>query len=152
VPRCAGATCVPAGGSCASSANCCNGLPCVPNPTPGGPPYICYQGGTCVPRCGSCTINADCCAGETCIAPTGSTMGTCGPCGPPPPPPPDGGSSSGGSSSGGSSSGGSSSGGSSSSSGGTPDSGSCALYGQQCTTSADCCNGIPCTAGRCVSP
>jgi hypothetical protein len=33
-----------------------------------------------------------------------------------------------------------------------PDSGSCALYGQQCTVNADCCNGIPCTAGRCISP
>jgi hypothetical protein len=62
---------------------------------------------------------------------TGSSMGKCGPCGT------------------GSSSGGSSG----SSSGSTPDAGpSCALYGQQCTTSADCCNGIPCTMGRCLEP
>jgi hypothetical protein len=28
----------------------------------------------------------------------------------------------------------------------------CALYGQVCTTAADCCNGIPCTGGRCIVP
>jgi hypothetical protein len=40
------ASCVMPGGFCASSANCCNDLPCVPNPVDGGtPPYICYQGG-----------------------------------------------------------------------------------------------------------
>jgi hypothetical protein len=29
---------------------------------------------------------------------------------------------------------------------------SCALYGQLCTVSADCCNGVPCTNGRCQYP
>ena len=28
----------------------------------------------------------------------------------------------------------------------------CGLYGQLCTTSSDCCNGVPCTTGRCESP
>src|SRR5262249_16812296 len=38
VPRCGPVTCVPAGGACASSASCCNGLPCIPNPN-GNPPF-----------------------------------------------------------------------------------------------------------------
>jgi hypothetical protein len=137
VPRCSGVTCVPAGGSCASSANCCNGLPCVPNPN-GTPPYICFQD-SCVPACGPCAINADCCVGETCEVPPGSTKGTCGPC----MPPPDGGIDA------------------------APDApidapvdapidapidappdgpAPCALYGQQCTSSSQCCNGVPCNA------
>jgi hypothetical protein len=69
--------------------------------------------------------------------------------------PPDSGSSSGGtdsgSSSGGTDSGSSSGGTDSGSSSGGPDA-SCALYGQICTTSADCCNGVPCTNGRCEYP
>jgi hypothetical protein len=36
---------------------------------------------------------------------------------------------------------------SSSSSGGT-----CALYGQTSNGPADCCSGVPCTAGRCRYP
>jgi hypothetical protein len=27
----------------------------------------------------------------------------------------------------------------------------CAQYGQQCTDSAQCCNGVPCTNGFCVT-
>jgi hypothetical protein len=171
VPRCTGLSCVQPGGSCVTAADCCTpdgGLapPCVP--VDGGG-FQCFQGGACVKNCGACTTNADCCAGETCQISQGSTMGICGPCQPPPPPPPEGGvpeggsssggSSSGGSSSGGSSSGGSSSGGSSSSSSssGGSSSGSssggptCALYGQVCDSSTPCCNGIPCTGGRCLS-
>jgi hypothetical protein len=108
-----------------------------------------------VPQCGGCTINADCCAGETCIVGQGMTRGTCGPCNPPSDAgtpdsgapgdsgtPPDGGAPPD----------------SGSTDGGAPgpdasDAGStCALYGQQCTVNADCCNGVPCTAGRCTSP
>ncbi len=120
VPRCAVAQCVNAGNSCASSADCCNNMPCVPNPNPGdgGSPFVCVA--ACVPSCGACTINADCCPGESCVVAQGSTMGICGPCSdagiPPPPadaaPPPN-----------------------------------CALYGQDCTTSANCCNGVPCSYG-----
>jgi hypothetical protein len=51
-------------------------------------------------------------------------------------PPPDGGASSSGATT--SSSGTTSSGGS--------DAGACGLYGQQCSTNADCCNEVPCTS------
>jgi hypothetical protein len=36
--------------------------------------------------------------------------------------------------------------------GNLPDGGTCALYGQICTVAGDCCNGVPCTAGRCRFP
>jgi hypothetical protein len=35
---------------------------------------------------------------------------------------------------------------------GSPPPSSCALYGQICTTAANCCNGVPCTFGRCQFP
>jgi hypothetical protein len=161
VPRCTGATCVAAGQACSTSADCCGGLPCVPNPGDAGPQFICYPGGSCVPNCGKCTINADCCVGQTCDMAQGTTSGVCGPCNPPPPPP-DGGTPA--------DSGPPPDGGSTTSDGGTPpdgampppdagaqgDSGAdaapCALYGQQCTVNSDCCNGIPCTSQRCISP
>jgi hypothetical protein len=28
----------------------------------------------------------------------------------------------------------------------------CALYGQTCSDNGDCCDGVPCTAGRCRYP
>jgi hypothetical protein len=143
VPRCASPQCVNPGGSCASSADCCNGMPCVPNPVDGGtPPYVCYQA-ACVPSCGACTNNADCCPGETCDMAPGSQTGTCGPCGGPVG---DGGTGSDGGTTG--SDGGTLGG--DSGTGGTD--GGCALYGQICTTSSDCCNGVPCTNGRCEAP
>jgi hypothetical protein len=125
---------VSSGGACASSADCCNGAPCVPNPG-GSPPYVC-SGSSCVQACGSCTNNADCCPGTACDLPPGSTHGTCGPCG------------------------GGYDGGTSPGDGGTPttdggggyvDAG-CGLYGQVCSTASDCCYGLPCTNGRCESP
>ena len=149
IPRCTNVACLAAGQACATSADCCNNVPCVPNPNPGdgGSPLYCYPGGGgCVPACGACTVNADCCAGESCIIAQGAIAGICGPCNPGSDGGP-GGSSSGGPSGGSSSGAGSSSGGSSGSSSG----GTCALYGQLCTTSADCCNAVPCTAGRCES-
>jgi len=136
VPRCASPQCVNPGSSCASSADCCNGAPCVPNPG-GNPPYVCYQS-ACVPSCGSCTNNADCCPGESCVMAAGSTQGTCGPCGGPTG---DGGTTTGDGGTTGLDGGGTSGG----------DAG-CALYGQICTTSAECCNGVPCTNGRCQAP
>jgi hypothetical protein len=121
IPRCAGAQCADAGGACASSADCCNGSPCVPNPG-GSPPYVCYAL-QCVQSCGACSTSADCCPGSSC------TGGVCGPCG------------------------------GTSGDGGVglpgdggappPPDGGCAAYGQVCSTSGDCCNGVPCTAGRC---
>jgi hypothetical protein len=132
VPRCSDAKCQNPGGACASSADCCNGSPCVPNPG-GSPPFVCY-GFQCVPSCGTCSNNADCCPGSSC------TNGVCGPCG------------------------GSGDAGAPGDGGGViipdaglpsdgaappPPDGGCAAYGQVCTVSSDCCNGVPCTAGRC---
>lgn len=78
VPRCASG-CDPdaglgtGGSACSTSADCCNGDPCVPNPH-GTPPYICANT-TCVPSCSTCSTSADCCPGLSCI------NGTCDPCG-----------------------------------------------------------------------
>jgi hypothetical protein len=125
VPRCSyakGSACVAAGGGCASSADCCNLFPCVPNPS-GAPPFVC--GATaCIPNAGACSTDADCCDGSHC------TSGSCvGPTG---------------------SSGGSDGGGSASGDGGSTGT-NCAFYGQVCTVDGDCCNGVPCSGGHCVS-
>jgi hypothetical protein len=129
VPRCTGAQCVGAGSSCASSADCCNGAPCVPNPS-GNPPFVC-SGSSCVAACSSCSDNADCCPGLACEISAGSTSGVCGPCG-----------------------GGSAgdAGTSAGDGGATGVDAGCALYGQICTTSAQCCDGVVCTGGRCEAP
>jgi hypothetical protein len=149
VPRCAAAQCVAAGGACASSANCCNGAPCVPNPLAGGtPPYVCL-GSQCVAACGQCTNTGDCCPGSSCVVPSGSMHGVCGPCG-------GGGGDAGAQSDGGGWAGGDGgaqgdAAGGGGSGGGGPASG-CSLYGQVCQTAANCCSGVPCTGGRCQQP
>jgi hypothetical protein len=136
VPRCngLGTTCRQGGETCSSMMDCCNQMPCVSDAKGGlhcwGSPGI--DGGVpskCVPSGGSCSVNADCCVGTTCIQPVGSTQGVCGI--PVPPPslrndagPPV-----------------------------TPIDASapgCAEYGQVCTTTADCCNGVACNGGRCL--
>jgi hypothetical protein len=136
VPRCSGlgGTCRNPGETCSSAADCCNRVPCVADAsgvlgcvTPGD------AGPTCAPQGGACTINGDCCVGTMCNRPLGSISGTCGPYTPPPSdagiPADDAGGSSG------------------SYDGGT----TCALYGQSCRFSSDCCGGVPCTgpAGIC---
>jgi hypothetical protein len=134
VPRCngLGTTCIPGGGICSSTMDCCDMMPCVPDGTgllrcylpPGGT----IDGGVpqaCVPTGGRCSINADCCGGLTCIEPIGSTQGVCGIPQPPPGNKVDAGTSD------------------------TPGPG-CIQFGQLCTTSADCCNGLPCWNGRCM--
>jgi hypothetical protein len=74
VPRCYGlGMCVPTGGTCASSADCCNGVPCVPD----GTGHLHCGTMSCVPTSGTCTTTADCCAGGLCSIPPGSTSGTC---------------------------------------------------------------------------
>jgi hypothetical protein len=104
----------------------------------------------CVAKGGSCTISADCCSPEPCIVPTGQTKGICGGVlqtdggvTPPPPPPPDAGNPPPDS-------------GTSTDSGTPPPppdaGGTCVLYGQLCTSSAQCCSGVPCTGGRCRYP
>ncbi len=81
VPRCfgLGTMCVMPGGACASAADCCNGVPCVPDPTGH---LVC--GTMCVQQNGVCTTTADCCTGLTCVVPPGSTSGTCTNLTPPP--------------------------------------------------------------------
>jgi hypothetical protein len=83
VPRCygLGTMCRMTGDTCASSADCCNGLPCVPDQN-----GVLHCGAMCRQSGQSCTANADCCTGLICNIPPGSTQGTCGT-----PPMPDGG-------------------------------------------------------------
>jgi hypothetical protein len=76
VPRCyTVSACANPGQACSSSADCCNGVPCVPNPSG---TYVC--GTACVPTGGKCSSTADCCAGQgnVCVIPPGQTVGTCG--------------------------------------------------------------------------
>jgi hypothetical protein len=125
IPRCdaLGDTCVEAGAACGTSADCCNDLPCVQDEEGH---FICYDppgDGTCVPVSGPCTNDGDCCTGVSCVRPPGDATGFCGSS-----EPPDG-------------------------SGGSPGTGggpsSCALYGQSCGDSGDCCNDVPCDGGTC---
>lgn len=125
----------PAGTACASSADCC-GNPCTPSPTGG---FVCGDPGSCVPVAGACTTHADCCPGTPCVFAPGSSSGACGgvilPDGGVGPTPDSGtpGADAGGAD------------------GGTPPPG-CALYGQSCAVTSDCCDGVPCTSGRCRTP
>jgi hypothetical protein len=78
VPRCSyagDAGCIPvdAGTQCATSADCCNLNPCVPDGDGG---YTCYPE-ACVPTNGVCTTDADCCPGGHCYIEAGHTSGTC---------------------------------------------------------------------------
>jgi hypothetical protein len=129
IPRCYGLTsCVMAGGDCASSADCCDNAPCVPD----GTGHL-KCGTMCVQQGGVCTTTADCCTGIACTVPPGSLTGTCtNPNNPPPPPPPDGGAVD---------------------MAGTdmsqPPPPMCALYGQSCSTTVPCCNG---TGATCLTP
>ncbi len=83
IPRCYGlAACVPAGGDCASAADCCNTIPCVPDASG----HLKCASVSCVPQGGTCTTTQDCCTGMPCLVPPGSLQGKCE--APPPPPPP----------------------------------------------------------------
>jgi hypothetical protein len=136
VPRCygLGGMCRQPGQTCASNADCCNHLPCVPDSS-GQLRCLESDGGVCNGPGGSCTINGDCCVGSICVSAPGSTNGTCTPPPPPPndggtPPPPPTDSGSG--------------------DGAIPpppppyDGGACALFGQACTSGAQCCSGLVC--------
>jgi hypothetical protein len=131
IPRCLGGAAVdctnppPAGTACASSADCCN-KPCTPNAAG----VLVCSGVACQPTGASCTTTADCCSGEPCNVPTGATNGTCGASATAPTPGTDAGTTN-----------------PTTPGGGT----TCSQYGQQCTSSAQCCNGTPCTGGYCVS-
>jgi hypothetical protein len=145
VPRCLGngGVCAPAGATCASAADCCNQLPCIPDatgalhcltPPDGGP--------ACQPVSGGCTIDGDCCPGGICNKPRGSSTGTCASNTPPPP----------GSGGYGGEAGAPNGGSGNYGGGGSGGSPGCSLYGQICTVDGDCCNGIPCTNGICLTP
>jgi hypothetical protein len=142
VPRCnaytgvngdGGVGCVATGGACATAADCCNGVPCVP-----GANGQLQCGTSCQASGQSCTTNADCCAGLPCVAPPGSIQGVCSPVNTPPPPASDAGTSP--------------DGGPSDAATPASDAGgySCALFGQSCA-SLPCCSGTLCTGGTCIS-
>ncbi|HEY3352310.1 MAG TPA: hypothetical protein VGQ83_03610 [Polyangia bacterium] len=137
VPRCYGGStgdcpngytgvepcCIPAGDQCTFSAECCGSAPCVPDAQGvlrclGGQPD---GGPVCVPAGGVCTSSSDCCVGIPCQIQPGAPTGICEL---PPPPQSDGGVD-----------------------GGQDDAAPvCALPGQSCAASADCCYGFPCVA------
>jgi hypothetical protein len=74
IPRCNGlSACVPTGGVCSNSLDCCNGVPCVPDQN-----GVLHCGAGCSQTGNSCTSDADCCSGGTCVFQPGSTQGTCG--------------------------------------------------------------------------
>lgn len=141
VPRCNGLgdECRLAGESCASTDDCCDNRPCVPDAN--GDLHC----GTdeCQPSGDSCTVNADCCPGGTCVRAPGSIVGTCGggdPGG-------EGGAGNGDAGAPGTSTAGAGNGGS----GGTGNT-TCSEYGQLCDGGSDCCNAVPCTEGICRYP
>jgi hypothetical protein len=136
IPRCNSlAACVPVGGHCSFSGECCGGQPCLPDPTTGE--LLC--GASCVPAGGTCTTNHDCCTGMVCQSTPGALAGVCEVPVTPPPATPDAGVPDSGN--------------------GIPDSSGssddlvsnvdapvCAYYGQSCSVSVPCC-GSTCTNG-----
>lgn len=136
IPRCNGLgnACRDPGDTCASTDDCCDNTPCVPDMDG----VLRCGDGVCQKSGDSCTINGDCCPGSICLTPPGSTVGTCGG---------DSGGGGTGGTGGSSSTGGSSGSSGSSGTGGT--SASCNEYGQICKASGDCCNAVPCTSGVC---
>ena len=161
IPRCNGFDddyCVPEGGSCSQTGDCCDGRPCVPDPDDNNRlkcgTKACNEDGD------TCTTNADCCIGNICYIAAGEIHGSCTP--------PStgtggtggtdgtGGSGTGGD--GGSGTGGSGNGGTDTSdttstgSGGTGST-PCSAYSQTCGETSDCCDadlGVECITGRCL--
>jgi hypothetical protein len=149
VPRCNGLgdSCRDAGDTCASSDDCCNDLPCVAD-SDGVLRCATKTDDGCVAAGGTCTISGDCCRGSMCVTELGSTRGTCSTS--EPPPPANGGA--GGSGGGAAGSGGSAAGSGGSAAGEPGGAPTCAVYGQQCQVSGDCCSSVPCTDGYCMYP
>lgn len=156
IPRCTGAPdcstqtnpALFAGRTCNSSVDCCNFFPCVPrsaDPTQG---FVCASA-QCVATTGYCTTNGDCCRGNYCDIAQGASAGQCKSTG--------GGTSTGDAGAdGGATDGGATDGGDAgrdaSTDGGGGGGGACALYGQGCAATPDCCNGVTCIGGRCITP
>lgn len=136
IPRCNGLgdTCRMEGESCASTDDCCDDRPCVPD----ADGNLRCGVGECQRTGDTCTINADCCPGGICIRAPGSTVGSCSGGDPNP-----------------------GAGGAGNGEAGAPGTGEggagtttpiCAEYGQLCDASGDCCNMVPCTDGLCRYP
>ena len=132
VPRCNGLgdTCRLEGETCASTDDCCDDRPCVPDANG----VLRCGGEPCQPSGDTCTIDADCCPGRLCIRAPGSTIGKCS--GDP----------------GGMGGAPSGEGGSPGTDGGTGTMTGCSQYGQICDAAGDCCNAVPCTDGICRFP
>ncbi len=62
------------GQTCASSDDCCNDLPCIPDDDG----ILRCGAKPCENEDGNCTIDGDCCNGLACVRAPGSTTGTCG--------------------------------------------------------------------------
>jgi hypothetical protein len=161
VPRCFPSTeCTIEGDICSATYDCCGGV-CVPD---AAGTLRCTQPpdeGPCIPSGGPCTVNADCCPPTLCIREPGSASGYCGILEPPSTggaPGTGGAPATGGAGEGGEPpTGGTSGTGGQPATGGTPATGGipipvCSEYGQTCSVASDCCNDVPCTAGRCVYP
>jgi hypothetical protein len=71
--------CIQAGNLCQFKDQCCNGLPCLPNPD-GGAGFYCTVTSNCLPLGASCNPNLDggsgCCSGSMCAA-TGELSYAC---------------------------------------------------------------------------
>gem|GEM_PF-3809032 len=86
------------------------------------------------------------CRGSLCVTEIGTTRGTCSAVEPP------GSGSSGAGGAGGTGGTGNSGGSAAAGSGGDPGEPSCAVYGQQCEDTSDCCSEVPCSDGYCIYP
>lgn len=129
IPRCNGFTddyCVPEGGSCSSTSDCCDNRPCVPDPNDNGR-LKCGEN-ECMESEEGCTTNADCCSGLTCVIAAGEVFGSCGDTTT---------TTTGSGGSGGTTGTGGTGGTGTGGTGGTTD--ECAAYGQECTEDSDCC-------------
>jgi hypothetical protein len=140
--------CTPNGRRCPASCapgqgcgDCCGGI-CEDDGTCGATALPCFPDGhACPATCAPGGICYRCCS-LTCLA-----NGTCGT--PPPPCQPDGAACPAGCAAGGACAGCCSG---ACGSGGSCGASSCLPYGGFCTTAAQCCNDVPCTAGRCRLP
>src|SRR5690606_17315253 len=80
IPRCNGLAddyCVPEGGSCSNSGDCCEERPCVPDPDDDNRLKCGEQ--NCNEDGETCTTNADCCIGNACFIAAGEVHGSCSP-------------------------------------------------------------------------